>query len=47
MDRWKCTVCRNIMESEEEPKKCSYCGADPHKIKALFKKVRGWQRFID
>ena len=49
MDKWKCTVCRFIMEADKEPKKCVHCGADPHKIRALFKKVRGWGwgRFMD
>ena len=49
MNRWKCTVCKFIMESDKEPKKCVHCNADPHKIKALFRKVKGWDwgRFMD
>ena len=49
MDRWKCTVCKFIMEADDEPKKCFHCNADSHKIKALFKKVKGWGfgRFMD
>jgi len=47
MERWKCSVCNNISESEEKPEKCHYCHSDPHKIKQLWKKVKGWSVFID
>ena len=47
MNRYKCTVCRNIMESDTEPEKCSYCNSDSHKIKQLWKKVKGWSRLED
>ena len=47
MDKWKCTVCGYVLDSENEPKKCVYCGADPHKMKALFKLLKRRFEFID
>ncbi len=47
MSRWKCTVCHNIIDDENEPVKCTWCGADPHKIKAKFKLLRKRFEFID
>ena len=47
MNRWKCSVCHNIMESEEAPTKCSYCDAASHKIKAKFKLLRRRFEFMD
>ncbi len=47
MNVWKCTVCKFIMESEKEPKKCVQCSADPHKIKAKFKLLKKRFDFMD
>lgn len=47
MKRWKCTVCKFIMESEKEPKKCPDCGADPHKIKPKWKLLKKRFEFMD
>lgn len=47
MNKWKCTVCKFVMESEKEPKKCVHCDADPHKIKALFKLLKRRFDFMD
>lgn len=47
MNKWKCTVCKFVMESMNEPKKCTNCDADAHKIKALFKLLKRRFEFID
>ncbi len=49
MDKYKCTVCKYISELDQEPSKCIHCGAEKHKIRTLFKKVKGWAwgRFSD
>src|SRR3989344_2778827 len=33
--KWKCKVCRFIMESIEPPAKCGMCKAEAHKIKEV------------
>lgn len=41
MDKWKCTVCRYVLEQEEVPKKCPHCHAGAeHKFKIIGKKLR-------
>ena len=33
--KWRCKVCRFIMESIEHPKECVMCKAEAHKIKEV------------
>jgi len=40
LEKWKCSVCYEITESDEIPERCSWCGADFHKLKNLFNKVK-------
>jgi len=47
MNRWKCTVCKFIMESGDEPKKCVNCDAESHKIKPKWKLLKKRFEFID
>lgn len=36
MNKWKCTVCNFVMDSEKVPERCIHCFADSHKIKPMF-----------
>lgn len=40
IEKWKCSVCYEITESENRPDKCNWCDADSHKLKSLFNKVK-------
>ncbi len=33
LEKWKCTVCYNLMESYIEPEECTECKAGKHKLK--------------
>lgn len=40
LTKWKCGVCKHIEEVIEKPLKCSDCGAQGYKIKALYQRLR-------
>ncbi len=40
LEKWKCTVCYNLIESYTPPEECKECGAAKHKLKPLFKRIR-------
>ena len=37
MDKWRCSVCNYVVESEDLPAKCPECNGGSHKFKPLFR----------
>lgn len=37
MDKWKCSTCKHVIESENPPINCPSCNGGSHKFKPLFR----------
>lgn len=47
INKWKCTVCKYVIDAEEAPKECPECKGCSHKFKPLFKLLKGRFNWMD
>ncbi|HIH25545.1 rubredoxin [Candidatus Woesearchaeota archaeon] len=46
-NKWKCSVCRYVIEAEEPPEECPECHGKQHKFKPIWKLLKKRWNFID
>lgn len=46
-NKWRCSVCKYIVDADEPPKECPECKGKSHKFKPIFKIFKGRYKLVD
>ncbi|MBS3175354.1 hypothetical protein J4440_05720 [Candidatus Woesearchaeota archaeon] len=47
INKWKCSVCKYIVEAENPPEECPECKGKSHKFKPMFRLLKKRFEFMD